>query len=325
MSVESSVKFGLQQPAFRERSGHAIWQNTERIAVEAEHLGFDSYWLMDHFIQIPQVDPVESPMMESYMTMSAVAARTSRIRLGAMITGVPYRNPALLAKMGATIDIISNGRFILGIGAGWYQREFEAYGFGFPPVGERMAQLEDAVQIIHRMWTEKAPSFQGRHHSITEPICEPPPVQRPRPPIMVGGGGERRTLQIVARYADAWNIIGTPELIRGKMEILERHCEKEGRDPAAIEKTRLGSILVARNEADLSAKMERYFPDGIAEERRRDHIVGTADYCIERCAELIDLGLDTLIFNFPDAHTLESPQLFMEEVAPALQGRAREA
>ena len=173
MSVESSFKFGLQQPAFRERSGHAIWQNTERIAVEAEHLGFDSYWLMDHFIQIPQVDPVESPMMESYMTMSAVAARTSRIRLGAMITGVPYRNPALLAKMGATIDIISNGRFILGIGAGWYQREFEAYGFGFPPVGERMAQLEDAVQIIHRMWTEKAPSFQGRHHSITEPICEP--------------------------------------------------------------------------------------------------------------------------------------------------------
>jgi len=221
-----TVKFGLQQPAFRERSGHAIWQNTERIAVEAERLGFDSYWLMDHFMQIPQVDPVESPMMESYMTMAAVAARTSRIRLGAMVTGTPYRNPAMLAKMGATIDVISNGRFILGIGAGWYKQEFEAYGFVFPPVGERMARLEDAVQIIHKMWTEKKPSYEGRFYSITEPICEPPPVQNPRPPIMVGGGGEQRTLQIVARYADAWNIIGTPELIKRKMEVLERHCEK---------------------------------------------------------------------------------------------------
>ena len=315
------VKFGFMLNAFRERSGHAVWQNAERMVREAERLGFDSFWVEDHFIQIPQVDLVEAPLLESYATLAAAAATTSRIGLGAMVTGAPYRNPALLAKMGATIDVISNGRFILGIGAGWYQREFEAYGWGFPPVRERMDRLEDSVQIVHKMWTEKTPSFEGRYYSISGPICEPPPVQQPRPPILIGGGGEQRTLKMVARYADAWNIIGYPEMIKRKLEVLERHCEDEGRDPATIEKTRLGLVLIGRDEADLKAKVARHNPEGMPESPRLNHIIGTADYCIERCQELLDLGLDTLMFMFPDAHTLEGMQLFMEEVAPALRER----
>jgi len=238
-----------------------------------------------------------------------------------MVTGIPYRNPAMLAKMGATLDVISNGRLIMGIGAGWYEREFEAYGWGFPAARQRLDELEDAVQIIHKMWTEDHPSFAGRYHSINEPICEPRPIQKPRPPILIGGGGEKRTLKIVAKYADAWNIISYPEMVKHKLEVLERHCEDVGRDPATIEKTKLGLVLIGRNEADLKAKVAKYDPDSFSEAYRVNNIVGTADQCIERCNELLDLGLDTLMFMFPDAHTLEGMQLFMEEVAPALRAR----
>ena len=323
------IKFGIQQPSHtfpqkplpgQERAqGHAIFQNMQRIAQEAERVGFDSFWIMDHFIQIAGIGQAEEPILESWTTLSALAATTSKIRLGTMVTGTPYRNPALLAKMGATLDVLSNGRLFMGIGAAWYEREFNAYGWTFPPRGERLRRLEEALRVIIAMWTQEAPAFQGRYYTIKEPICEPRPVQRPRPPILIGGGGEQVTLRLVARYAEASNLGGSPTVLRRKYEILARHCEKLGRDPATILKTRLGQMLIARTEAEVRRKLTRYFPSGLGVgDAAWGVVAGTPAQCIERCQELVDAGAEYLIFSFPDAETLEPLRLFAEEVAPGL-------
>ena len=325
------VKFGIQQPSHtfpqklpagqQPAQGHAIFQNIQRIAQEAERVGFDSFWIMDHFIQIPVVGDAQEPILEPWTLLSALAASTSRIRLGTMVTGTPYRNPALLAKMGATVDVVSNGRLFMGIGAGWYEREFNAYGWTFPPRGERMKRLEEALQVITKMWTEEAPSFQGRYHTVKDAICEPRPVQRPRPPILIGGGGEQVTLRLVARHAEASNVFGGPMQVRQKFQALARHCEAIGRDPATVLKTRLGQMLIARNEAELTRKLSRYFPGGLRDDDAAWRVVaGTPAQCIDRCQELMAAGVDYLIFSFPDAETLEPLHLFAEEVAPALKG-----
>ena len=324
------IKFGIQQsshsfpkvpqPGQPQAHGHAIFENVQRIAQEAERAGFDSFWLMDHFIQIPGVGGVEQPILEPWTTLAALAASTSKIRLGTMVTGVPYRNPALLAKMGATLDVLSNGRLFMGVGAAWNEREFNAYGWDFPPRAERMKRLEEALQVIQAMWTHKSATFQGRYYRIKDAICEPQPVQRPRPPILIGGGGEQVTLKLVARYADACNLFGSPATLRRKHEILARHCAAAGRDPAQLQRTRLGQIVIARNEAELKRKLARYVPGGLGEgEAAWGVIAGTPAQCIERCAELLQAGVDYLIFSFPDADTLEPLRLFAEEVAPALK------
>lgn len=326
------MKFGIQQPShtFPQKpppgqepaTGHAIFQNIQRVAQEAERTGFDSFWVMDHFIQIPSVAGLHEPILESWTTLAALAASTSAIKLGTMITGTPYRNPALLAKMGATIDVVSNGRLFMGIGAGWYEQEFRAYGYEFPPTPERMKLLEEAVQILIKVWTEGAPSFMGRYYKMKNMICEPRPVQRPHPPIMIGGGGEQVTLRLVTRYGDACNIFGGPTDTRHKLSVLARHCERAGRDPHTILKTRLGQMLIARNEQELARKMSRYFPAGLPtsgpERMVWGVIAGTPEQCREKCQQLLDAGLDYLIFSFPDAEALEPLHLFAEQVAPKL-------
>lgn len=325
------IKFGIQQPSHtfpqmpprgqRPADGHAIFQNMQRIAQEAERVGFDSFWVMDHFIQIPVVGAAEEPILEPYMALTALAATTSRIRLGTMVTGTPYRNPAHLAKIGATLDVISNGRLFMGIGAGWYEREFSAYGWEFPPLPERMGRLREALQVITKMWTEERPSFQGKYYTIKDVICEPRPVQRPRPPILIGGGGEQVTLKLVAQYAEASNIFGNPESVQKKYDILADHCAKAGRDPATVLKTRLGQMLIARNEAELTRKLSRYYLGGLGNNRETWRVVaGTPEQCVEQCQRLIDAGVEYPIFSFPDAETLEPLQLFAEEVVPRLRG-----
>ncbi|MBI4233192.1 MAG: LLM class F420-dependent oxidoreductase [Chloroflexi bacterium] len=316
------VKFGIQQPRFpspgtAHRQG--VYATVERVAREADRLGFDSFWLMDHFIQIPPVDAPTAPILEPWVVLGSLAAVTTRIRLGTMVTGVPYRNPALLAKMGATLDVVSGGRLFMGMGAGWYQREFDAYGWPFPERGERIRRLAEAVQVVTAMWTQESPTFEGRYYTVKEALCEPRPVQKPRPPILVGGGGEQGTLRVVARYADASNIFGSPQTVRHKLDVLARHCHAVGRDPATVVKTRLGSMLLARSEGELARKLERYpLPSPQDEEGRWRTIAGTPQQCAEACAQLLRAGLDYLIFSFPDAETLEPLQIFMEEVAPAL-------
>ncbi|MDO8532802.1 MAG: LLM class F420-dependent oxidoreductase [Dehalococcoidia bacterium] len=313
------IKFGLQQSTFSGGDPRGMYPAIERIAVEAERAGFDSLWLMDHMMQTGHTGGDAAPILEAWVTLGALAARTSRVRLGVMVASVPYRNPALLAKTGASLDVISGGRFIMGLGAGWVEREFNAYGWPFPPVGERMKMLEEATQIVLRMWTEEHPSFRGAHYAIQDARCEPRPLQKPHPPIVIGGAGEKVTLRLVAKYAQMCNIFGDPATVRQKLDVLERHCETERRDPATIVKTRLGRMLVARNEAELKRKLERYAPQGVGD--GWSVIAGTPAQCVERCGKLLEAGADYLIFGFPDADTLEPLRLFMEEVAPKVERR----
>jgi len=314
-------KFGIQQPSHTVPEGENQYKRVEQVAVEAEKLGFDSFWVMDHFIQIPIVGSEQEPILEGWTTIAALAAKTSKIRLGTMVTSNVFRNPAHLAKMGATVDVISGGRLIMGMGAGYHQREFEGYGF-LPSStrAERIRRLEEAVQIIDKMWTEEAPDFQGRFYSISKAICNPKPIQKPRPPIMIGGGGEQLTLRVVARYADMCNLFGDPPAVRHKLEVLERHCGEVGRDPKSILKTRLGPIIIASNEASLEKAKERALSGGrYFAGRPEDVITGTPQQCIEICGKLFEAGMDYLIFNFPNSFELEPLQLFAQEVVPAFR------
>lgn len=241
------TRFGLQIPSFTYPGvpDEDLFGRIAEIAGAAEESGFDSVWVMDHLYQIENVGPRTDPMLEAYTLLGALAGRTSKVSLGTMVTGVTYRNPALLAKQVTTLDIVSAGRAILGIGAAWNEDEHAGYGFEFPPVGERLDRLEEALQVCHAMFAEQHPSFSGRHYRIREALNFPRPLRRDGIPILVGGSGERRTLALVAKYADACNLFGDVPTIRHKLDVLERHCEAIGRDPATITKTRLGGLVIA--------------------------------------------------------------------------------
>jgi F420-dependent oxidoreductase-like protein len=242
-SREPVTRLGLQIPNFtfpgvRDAD---LFETVAGIATTAESNGFDSVWVMDHLYQIEMVGPKEDPMLEAYTLLAALAARTKTASLGTMVTGVTYRNPALLAKIVTTLDVISAGRAILGIGAAWNDDEHAGYGYGFPPAGERLDRLEEALQITRAMFTEQTPSFHGRHYRIDSVLNNPKPI-RGRIPILIGGGGEKRTLRLVAQYGDACNLFGDPDAVRHKLDVLERHCADVGRDPAEITKTILLTV-----------------------------------------------------------------------------------
>jgi F420-dependent oxidoreductase-like protein len=237
------MRVGLQLPSFRLAAGAAaIGPHLRELADVAEAGGFASLWVMDHFFQIPLVGAAEEDMLEGYTTLAHLAAATSRIRLGTLVTGVTYREPGVLVKQVTTLDVLSGGRAWLGIGAAWFDREHHGLGVPFPPLAERFERLEEALLIARQMWSEEDGPFEGRHYRLAETLCRPRPLSRPRPPILVGGGGERKTLRLVARHADACNLfalMGVPEVAR-KLDVLKRHCDDEGRDYAEIEKTALG-------------------------------------------------------------------------------------
>lgn len=205
-----------------------------------EEAGFRDLTLMDHWFQMEMLGGPAEPMLEGYTTLGYLAACTERVRLGLLVTGVTYRYPALLAKTVTTLDVLSGGRARLGIGAAWYEREHVGLGVPFPPVAERFERLEETLQICHQMWSDDDGPFTGTHYQLAETVCEPRPVQRPHPPIMVGGSGEKKTLRLVAQYADACNVFATtPDEVAHKLEVLAGHCVDLGRDPATIEKTML--------------------------------------------------------------------------------------
>ncbi len=314
------TRFGLQIPSFTfpgVEDGE-LFEKVAQIAVTAEESGFDSVWVMDHFYQIQNVGPRTDPMFEAYTTLSAIAARTRRAGLGAMVTGVTYRNPALLAKIVTTLDVISSGRAILGIGAAWNDDEHAGYGFDFPPVRERMGRLEEALQICRAMFTEEAPSFVGRYYKLSGALNRPRPI-RGDIPVLVGGGGEQKTLRLVAEYADACNIFGDVSTIRHKLEVLDRHCEAVGRDPAEIQRTRLGGLLIAETAVEAEQKARQQ-----AEARGLDPavlraymVVGDPDSVSEQVAEYLDAGLDGLIFNMPEAQDIDPVRLAGKTLAAA--------
>jgi F420-dependent oxidoreductase-like protein len=243
------VEVGLQIDSFNFPGGPAaIGPTLGRLGRAADDAGFDSIWVMDHFFQIRGVGPTTDPMLEGYTALGFLAAHTTRARLGLMVGGVHYRNPGLWVKATTTLDVLSGGRAWLGIGAAWNKEESDALGFPFPPLGERFEMLEETLRIAHGMWrgergTEEG--FRGRHFTANRLLNSPQSLSRPRPPIMIGGGGERKTLRLVAQYGDACNVFGGPTAIHHKYEVLRQHCLALGRDPDEIERTTLQSINLA--------------------------------------------------------------------------------
>jgi F420-dependent oxidoreductase-like protein len=242
--------------------------------------------VMDHFYQIRGVGPETEPMLEAYTTLAAIAAQTSRIRMGTLVTGVTYRNPALLAKMVTTIDVISKGRAVMGIGAAWNESEHVGYGFDFPPIGERMDRLEEALTIIKLMFTEDRPSFQGKHYRIDRALNSPRPIQPGGPRILIGGSGEKRTLRLLARHGDIGHWFGGPvEELKRKKEIFERHCEAEGRDPSTVLLTMGANIILVEDERHGKALLEK-----IPAERRPMVMAATPPQAAEHLRRYVDLG-----------------------------------
>ncbi len=307
------TRFGLQVPSFTVPGVATadLFERVAGVAVTAEEAGFDSVWVMDHFYQIENVGPRTDPMLEAYTLLGALAARTRRASLGTMVTGVTYRNPALLAKTVTTLDVVSSGRAILGIGAAWNDDEHQGLGFQFPPVGERMERLEDALRICRAMFTETAPTVTGTHHSIDAALNEPRPVRPGGIPILVGGTGERRTLRLVAQYADACNLFGDVETIRHKLAVLDRHCQDVGRDPAEITRTRLGGLVVADTTAEAERRArEMAEARGMDPDRARWYVIaGDPDTVCEQVSTYLDAGLDGMVFSMHQAYDLDAVRL----------------
>jgi F420-dependent oxidoreductase-like protein len=292
------LEFGLQLSRF-DWDGHpaATARTLADVARAAEEAGFTSLWLMDHFVQIPQAGREWEDMLESYTTLGYLAGVTERIRLGALVTGVTYRNLAHLAKVVATLDVVSGGRALCGLGAAWFEREHRLYGWPFPPLAERYALLEDALELLPLMWGKGSPRFEGRTTVVPEATCYPRPLQE-RIPILVGGSGERRTLRLVARHADACNLFGDPAVVRHKLGVLQAHCEAEGRDFAEIAVTHLAPARVIA-----------------AGEPREGQGAATVEEHVGRYRELAEAGVQTAIVGLSDARGPESATRFADVIA----------
>ncbi len=292
--------FGFQIPGFRHggASDGEMFDQTLAHALAAEGGGFSSVWVMDHFWQLPALGGPDEPILEAYTLLGALAARTERVQLGTLVTGVTYRNPAMLAKMVTTLDVISHGRAILGIGPAWYDVEHAGYGFDFPTAGGRLDRLEEAVQICRAMLRDERPTFTGRYYQTDDARNVPKPLQPGGPPIMIGGSGEKRTLRLVAQYADMCNVHGGPEGVRHKLDVLRTHCIDVGRDPSEITTTRLGT-LVLTDDADETARVTGFLSGLAGDEFSEQFTVGEADEVVRQVEALIAAGIDCPIFNMP--------------------------
>lgn len=287
--------FGYHMPSFTfpGTPPERIFEKVVELALAAETAGFGLVTVMDHFYQIRGVGPETEPMLEAYSTLAALAARTSTVRLGTLVTGVTYRNPAILAKTVTTLDVISGGRAMLGIGAAWNEDEHRGYGIDFPSIRERMDRLDEALTICRAMFTQERPSFTGSHYRIDSALNYPRPIAPTGPPILVGGGGEQRTLKIAAKHADMthWFPIGLDGL-KHKTEVLERHCEAIGRDPSTIQRTVGAPVLLAANEREAAAVLDRLPP-----ERRAQLVSGTPEQAADALRPYLDAGFTGFTFN----------------------------
>ncbi len=297
------MKIGLQISSFTwPGSDRGIGKTLAGIVRGADDAGFDSIWVMDHFLQIGSVGKPEEPMLEGLTTLGFMAAHSRRARLGLMVGGIHYRPAGLWIKAVTTLDVLSGGRAWFGIGAAWNEQESRAWGFPMPPLGERFEMLEETLQLAHTAWQGETGSrerFDGRYYQASDPLNSPQALSKPHPPILVGGGGERRTLKLVAQYADACNVFGTdPEQLRHKYGVLQRHCETVGRDYADIEKTLLTQVSIT--------------PDGA----RRSL---TPDALVDRLGRTAEAGAQHAIFSLREVTDLSKLELIGRDVIPQLR------
>jgi F420-dependent oxidoreductase-like protein len=307
------VRFGVTLPQIK-RS----WEEARRAATEFDALGFDSVWVCDHVYGVP----VPSlPILEAWSELAAVAAITERVELGTLVTPPFLRNPAILAKQVATVDQISNGRVIVGLGAGWFEPEFRGYGCEFPSLGERMRALDETVQILELLWTKQRASFEGRHFSLRDAVCEPKPLRRP--PLLIGGGGERVLMGIAARHADIWNNMAVAQAALGsKIEALRRRCDEVGRDFDSIEISQQCVVVLAPDEAAARTalqKAQKIYGGHMGADLEEHGIWGAPERVIDGIERHRDLGCTTFVIEFFGRDTREPARLFAEKVIPAFR------
>jgi F420-dependent oxidoreductase-like protein len=308
-----------------------LFETVATVAVTAEQSGFDTVMVMDHFYQLPGLGTTDQPMFEAYTLLSALAARTERVNLGTLVTGVTYRNPAILTKTVTTLDVISRGRAFLGIGAAWFEIEHDALGVDFPPVAERFERLEEAIVIYRAMARGERPTIEGKHYQVRDAINSPAPIQAGGPPLLIGGQGEKKTLRLVAQYADMVNLICGRQDVTRKLDVLERHCETFDRDPAEINKTMLAFMMPGRDRAEADRVRDGYLAAQGLEWSSLDEaaragfmsrmIIGGPEECTEQLAALLALGLDGITVNLPvNGHDPEIVAIAGEIVGKALAG-----
>jgi F420-dependent oxidoreductase-like protein len=286
------MKIGLQIQKFNYPGSPAsVGDTLAKIAQSADANGFASIWVMDHVFQIMGVGPYTEDMLEGWSTLTYLAAHTRKAKLGTLATAVVYRHPGMAIKTATTLDVLSGGRAYFCIGAAWFEQEAKALGMPFPPLKARFEMLEEALQIAKQMWSANNGAYRGKHYQLEETLCVPQPISKPHPPIMVAGGGEKKTLRLVAQYADACNIYGD---VAHKLAVLKGHCDAVKRDYATIEKSTIGTAHLSGTD--------------------------TAKSVIEHCKGLAAMGVDHAIFNMPDVHELKSLDVFGKDIIPAVAG-----
>ncbi len=329
--MNSRVEFGLIMALTIRGLAVGNFADMRAVAQEAESLSFDSVWLCDHFLTLDPgayakeagfdesgmsggVGSGSIPLLETWTALSALSQVTEKVRLGTSVLSNSYRIPSVLAKMGATLDNISDGRLDLGLGAGWMQEEYEAYGIPFPRASVRIAQMEEAIQLIRKIWTEPYPTFEGVHYAIKGAVCDPPPIQKPSPPIWIGGEG-RKVLRVAAKYADGFNVRWwPPERYRERKEEIDAHCEEAGREPDGLKRSLMCLLLPSHDRARVEAEKRRFsaVPEtGI--------ISGTPEECVGRIMEYVQAGVRHFLYTIPDVAKMDMLRLAGEEILPVVR------
>ncbi len=318
----SKIKFGVFLPfyafEFEEKKPLSSFNRVRDVVLECERLGYDSVWLDDHLMF------GKRPVLECWTTLSALSSITAKIRLGTMVSCNSFRNPALLAKMAATFDAMSNGRLEFGIGAGVQRDEHLAYGIPFLKPRMRIDHMKEAVEIIKKMWTEEKASYEGKHYRINEAVCEPKPVQKPHPPITIGGSGEKLTLKVAAQYADRydWGHVPSLELYKHKLDVLESHCKAVGRDFREIEKSCWlgGQMFIAPNQKELDEKVLQWKPKNISlKDFKKLNLVGTPAEFRQKIRQYASFGVTYFMLYFGDLPKLSGVRLFAKTVVKAIK------
>jgi F420-dependent oxidoreductase-like protein len=308
------LRFGIQTP-----NQNTTWEELRDTWKEAESLGFDSAWLFDHFA--PIFGDVDEPCLEGWTTLAALATETSRLRIGLLVTGNTYRNPALLAKMATTVDRISNGRVILGIGAGWFEREHEAYGFHFGTAKERAERLDEALAVITKLWSEDHPSFRGKYYTLDKAPFSPANVQKPHPPIVIGGQGKQWIVPLVGRYGDGWNALPDvdPDGIRERRQIIAEECARAGRKQCPTDVSVM-LPLVAITKIPLAGPVVRLGARAVVKkEVARSILADSPDAIVERLQRYVDAGVTEVVLSLRPPFDREMLRRFATEVMPRLR------